>query len=92
MIRFPIGHLVATCNISDTCNSDKSFRSGVSNCLNRHMNGDWGDLCEDDKKANDSALVHGDRLLSSYIVEGKKVWIITESDRSATTILFPYEY
>lgn len=89
MIRFPVGQLVATSAISMTCENDRKFESRLRQCLHRHMGGDWGDA---DKEANDDALVNGERLLSSYIVEGRHVWIITERDRSATTILFPSEY
>ena len=60
----------------------------------KHINGDWGDLCKEDKALNDSALANGnDRILSSYTNENDvKIWIITEWDRSVTTILFPEEY
>lgn len=61
--------------------------------LGRHKCGEWGDkLRSDDLKSNDEALVHGGRLLSSYMVKGIKVWIITEWNRSATTPLLPSEY
>lgn len=60
--------------------------------LERHQRGDWGDLCADDARQNDEALKLGDRLLSSYTVAGGKVWVITEADRSATTLLLPEEY
>jgi hypothetical protein len=64
----------------------------VKSCLNRHSNQDWGDLCSEDKKANDNAVKHGGRVLSSYELRGDKLWIITEADRSVTTILTPDEY
>lgn len=58
--------------------------------LNRHLSGDWGDLCPEDRDANDRALREGTRLLSSYSSsEGETFWIITEWDRSATTVLLP---
>ncbi len=61
--------------------------------LNRHALGDWGDLDAEDIQANYEALTDGDRLLSLYQFEdGFKVWIITEADRSATTILLPEDY
>lgn len=61
--------------------------------LSRHHRGDWGDLDSEDKKANDQSLIDGSRLLSAYhSAKGTKVWIITEADRSATTILLPSEY
>ena len=59
----------------------------------RHVNGDWGDLCADDRQANEDALKNGDRILSSYLsAAGTKFWIITEADRAATTALLPEEY
>lgn len=61
--------------------------------LRRHLNGDWGDLCEEDIETNEEALKHGSRLLSSYkLPSGEKLWIITEADRSVTTFLLPREY
>ena len=61
--------------------------------LERHTRRDWGDVCEADWKANDRALKIGERLLSSYRASnGTKFWIITEWDRSYTTILLPSEY
>ena len=61
-------------------------------CLQRHLNGDWGDLCAEDKLENDFSLEHGLRLLSAYITPQGKLWIITEADRSVTTFLLPEEY
>lgn len=60
--------------------------------LTRHQSGDWGDLHEGDKSLNDEALENGDRILSSYFVGEHKLWIITEHDRSVTTLLLPDEY
>lgn len=70
-------------------------RAGVApeTLLLRHCKGDWGDLDHEDKCANEQALVHGARILSAYkLLTGEKVWIITEADRSVTTILLPSEY
>jgi hypothetical protein len=62
--------------------------------LQRHVHGDWGELGNEDRKANDDALLCGGRLLSSYRTVPKKIkfWIITEADRSVTTILLPEDY
>ncbi len=61
--------------------------------LDRHIQGDWGEVDVHDWNANDEALVHGDRVISSYrTLKGVKVWIITEADRSSTCILLPDEY
>ena len=60
--------------------------------LTRHRSGDWGELDTHDRQENEFSLKHGWRILSSYPVGGKTVWIITEADRSVTTILLPEEY
>ena len=60
--------------------------------LRRHASGDWGDVPPEDALANQRAVMHGARILSSYDIAGERVWIITEADRSVTTLLFPSEY
>ena len=62
--------------------------------LVRHAKGDWGDLGDEDKQANQDALVTGARLFSAYVLPKtqQKVWVITEADRSSTTLLLPEEY
>lgn len=62
--------------------------------LDRHARGDWGDLEPEDKAANDRAVAIGECILSCYTADeaGDQIWIITEADRSATTILLPDEY
>ncbi len=58
----------------------------------KHRYGDWGDLGEEDKAANDEALETGDRILSAYNLGDVRIWIITEYDRSTTTVLLLEEY
>ena len=59
----------------------------------RHVVGDWGDLCAEDKQVNDQAVVGGMRILSAYqAANGTKFWIITEADRRTTTVLLPEDY
>jgi hypothetical protein len=61
--------------------------------LARHIHGDWGDVLAEDMATNELALLSGARLLSSYTIPGgRKVWVITEADRSVTTILLPEDY
>lgn len=61
--------------------------------LSRHITGDWGEVDAEDKRANDQSLIDGSRLLSAYrSQDGTKFWIITEADRSVTTVLLPEEY
>jgi RNA polymerase subunit RPABC4/transcription elongation factor Spt4 len=64
----------------------------LMHCLERHANQDWGDMCKEDKKTNDDAVKHGGRVLSSYELRGDRLWIITEADRSVTTLMTPDEY
>jgi len=88
--RFPTGQLIVTAGV------DALIRHGrlkPSAYLARHLSGDWGDLCDEDRNLNDAALKSGDRLLSSYqVAPDLKLWIITEWDRSVTTLLLPEEY
>ena len=70
------------------------FRCGqLTQLLERHLSGDWGDTCESDARANEEALRSGNRIISWYQVSKElRIMIITEADRSATTILLPEEY
>jgi hypothetical protein len=62
-------------------------------CLTLHRGGDWGEVCEEDRETNNQALKYGGRLLSVYSsMDGVTFWIITEADRSSTTILLPEDY
>jgi hypothetical protein len=91
--KFPMGHLVTTVGVADMAASNEPFAKLVRQSLQRHSQGDWGNLCEDDKKENEVSLQQGFRLLSAYEADGlPKIWIITEADRSVTTVLFPDEY
>lgn len=58
----------------------------------RHQCGDWGDVDPEDKRQNDLSVSRGARILSAYLIAGQRVWIITEANRMATTLLFPSEY
>ena len=86
--RFPLGQVVITRGAISDIPADE-----VRECLLRHAEGDWGDVCKEDWAENDEALKHESRLLSSYLSKaGIRFWIITEWDRSVTTILLPLEY
>ncbi len=85
--RFSIGSLVITRNALDLLTEEE-----ISTSLSRHITGDWGVLPADDEQANEDALIHGDRLLSAYGDSDRRFWIITEADRSVTTILLPNDY
>ena len=91
--KFTFGKVVATSGVNNLCDSDTKFQDFVAKAFSRHCNGDWGDLCEEDKNENESALRNGERLFSKYNYNGDtSIYIITEWDRSVTTILFPSEY
>ncbi len=83
-----LGRIVATPNaLNQITNED--ILSGIQ----RHQAGDWGDVDEHDFEANNRALTEGTRLLSVYhAAKGVKFWVITEADRSATTVLMPEDY
>jgi hypothetical protein len=89
--KFPLGQLVATPGAAEAFARNKQEPTEF---LRRHWRGDWGDLEDpEDIEENEFSLVRGYRLLSRYILrDGTVVWIITEADRSATTILLPEEY
>ena len=93
--KFETGEFVMTCGVSDKC-SDDGFMQWAMGCLERHKQGDWGDLLSDDMKLNDRGLESGDgRLHSAYKHPDNtalQIWIVTEWNRSVTTILLPEEY
>lgn len=85
---FPLGQLYATPGVLAEVGT-----SDISSALARHSMGDWGDLTQDDIEENNRALKEGCRLLSAYRSTNRvKFWIITEWDRSVTTVLLPSEY
>ena len=90
---FKIGDLVMTRAINDTIMESVDFSMAVLMALQRYQRGDWGDISEDDKLCNDLAIQNGERLCARYnIKDSKPIFIITEWDRSCTTILFRSEY
>jgi hypothetical protein len=93
---FPLGQIAATTGLLEVCDSPRLMQ-----CLLRHAHGDWGNVCAEDKASNDEALTEGFRILSAYAIDPNKpakgygencLWIITEADRSVTTLLLPSEY
>lgn len=86
-MRFQLGRIVATLGALETFGHEGCIR-----LLARHAGGDWGDLDGHDRRENERALRCGARLLSAYDTPAGRAWIITERDRSATTILLPSEY
>jgi hypothetical protein len=93
MSKFSMGNLVMTRTINDTITESAVFADEINSALRRYVLCDWGDLCDDDKKLNDDAVETGeDRIFAAYVTTEGKIYIITEWDRSYTTILFPNEY
>lgn len=91
--KLEIGRLLATAGVMAKCEAEPTFAAFVSESFRRHAAGDWGELSQDDKDANDVALADNDgRVFSAYTGGPEKIWLITEADRSLTTILFPDEY
>lgn len=85
---FPLGQVVTTRSIAENMEMGE-----IADLLQRHACGDWGIPDKDDWISNYDALKNGTRILSAYHnTNGDKVWIITEADRSATTVLYPHEY
>ena len=87
---FSMGQIVATPGSLEVFEQyeDKSIQQYIHN----HQHGDWGELCPEDQQSNDYAVKNGGRILSSYLLGHQKVWVITEADRSVTTVLLPSEY
>lgn len=89
MWKFEMGRLVATRGFEASGVSKEEWNKA----LNRHMRGDYGDMPAEDIETNNQAIIDGDRIMSAYTSSaGTKFWIITEADRSYTTILLPEEY
>ena len=89
-IKFSLGSIVATPGAFAAL---QASGDDLLAYLVRHIAGDWGELDEHDRRENELSLVHGFRLLSAYtLTSGTKIWLITEADRSATTVLLPEEY
>lgn len=89
--KFELGQVVMTRLVSELCAEEDCY-DDLLDLLGRHWHGDWGSVPEEDANLNNEALTFGNRILSAYILAGHKVWIITESDRSVTTVLFPSEW
>ena len=88
--RFPLGSIVATPGALAAL--DRAGDTATA-FLRRHVSGDWGELDSDDRAENERSVARGLRLLSAYALsDGTRIWVITEADRSSTTLLLPSEY
>ena len=88
-VPLPLGKVVATPGALKLLSE---MGEDLFSYIARHATGDWGDLCAFDRRQNEIALRDGYRVFSSYDVSAERVWVITEADRSVTTILLPEEY
>ncbi|TFE37675.1 hypothetical protein E2553_40450 [Paraburkholderia dipogonis] len=88
---FPLGRIMVTPGAIEVMSHTET---NVFSLLRRHQRGDWGVVCDADKRANDNALANCTRILSAYVVGAReeKLWLISGADRSTTTILCPDEY
>jgi hypothetical protein len=85
---FRLGRIVTTPNALQSLTQDDILLG-----IQRHQAGDWGDLTDDNRAANDRALAQGGRIVSAYnAMKGTRFWLITEADRSATIVLLPEDY
>lgn len=83
--RFPLGRVLATPGAI-------ALGIDLSPYINRHVRGDWGDLDSEDWRRNDASVEQCSRIVSAYQTAAGRIWIITEADRAATTVLLPSEY
>jgi hypothetical protein len=84
---FPYGEVVATAGALDVLTEDETL-----SMLHRHLSGDWGDIDAEDTNLNERALMVGTRLLSRYKLDKGVFYVITEADRSVTTVLRAEDY
>ena len=89
---FELGPIVMTKSIAGKVSNNTKFHMEVIDALLRYAVKDWGIISKNDKQANDWGLENGDRILAAYETCEGDIWIITEWDRSVTTVLFPSEY
>ena len=89
-MRFTLGQVMATPGALSALEKAEQLPAEF---LDRHVNGDWGRVPDEDKQENEFSVEHGFRILSAYTTSaGDRVWVLTEADRSTTTILLPSEY
>lgn len=96
MAKFSLGTVCASRGVADTMSGNTNFAQFIYRSLARYQQGDWGEMSVPDKKSNNEAVKCGGiRIFAAYEYTGRvdwKIWIITEADRSATTVLFPSDY
>ena len=91
-LKFQLGQCVQTQGVARASEQDTSFANEIQKAFTKYISGDWGDTCEEDKQLNEQAILDNERILAKYCTSKGDVFIITEWDRSYTTILFANEY
>jgi len=86
---FPIGRLMATPGVLAFC---KKHGINPIHIFARHVARDWSEMCAEDQRANERAILDGSRVFSAYVYQGEKVWVITEASREVTTLLLADDY
>lgn len=92
MKKIDLGKVYMTVGITEAIKNKQFELNDVLNVIKRHESGDWGIISKDDKKLNDLSVKEGGRVVSSYIINNLKIYVITEANREYTTVLFPDEY
>ena len=92
MGKFELGEILISLDVGNFIDENEFDRLIIAGLLNRHQNGDWGDMDEKYKKANNISLKKGQRVVSSFTIGKEIIWIVTESDRSLTGVIFPSQY
>lgn len=92
MKKFELGQTVMTRSVSHFMKENNFGNQDIAELLHKHETGDWGIVSEADKQSNDEAVQDGERILSAYMLGDQKLWVITEWNRSVTTVLFPDDY
>lgn len=90
--KFSCGRVVMTASISMMIKAGALSEEEIRRCLERHLRGDWGEVGIDDWEANEDDLLSGERLFSRYDLGNERIYIITERDRSYTTIMMAEDY
>ena len=90
--QFELGQVVMTPGVQDLIGGPSAGMGDLANIIRRHREGDWGSMGTEDSAMNDAAVEGEERIMGAHELGGEKIWVITEWDRSATTLLLPDEY
>lgn len=91
-MKFSLGQIVMTRPLAEAVEHNEQLKREVFNALDRYRLGEWGNLGEEDKQANEDAIEQGERILAKYETSSEPIYIITEWDRSYTTLMFCRDY